>query len=71
MNTQNTIRAWKDADFRESLNEAELMAMPANPAGLNELNDSDLDVANGGTISSVVVLTTLIYISYKKCGGEG
>jgi mersacidin/lichenicidin family type 2 lantibiotic len=39
-------RAWKDEAYRESLNEEELNALPANPAG--ELCDSELSVVCGG-----------------------
>jgi mersacidin/lichenicidin family type 2 lantibiotic len=42
------IRAWKDEDYRLSLSEAERTALPAHPAGLIELVDSDLDAVAGG-----------------------
>ena len=34
MNTLDTIRAWKDADYRASLSAAELAALPALAARL-------------------------------------
>lgn len=43
------IRAWKDADYRNSLSEAERAALPAHPAGdLVALTDADLGLAVGG-----------------------
>ncbi len=48
MSLQDVIRAWKDEDFRLSLSAAELAQLPANPAGLIELEDADLEAAAGG-----------------------
>ena len=47
MNTQNLkvqeiIRAWKDKNFRDSLNEEQRAQLPANPAGLVEIDDEQL-----------------------------
>jgi mersacidin/lichenicidin family type 2 lantibiotic len=41
------IRAWKDADFRASLDSAEQASL-ASPAGAIELADADLGDAAGG-----------------------
>jgi mersacidin/lichenicidin family type 2 lantibiotic len=43
MSHRDIIRAWKDAEFRSSLSEAERAMLPANPAGAIELADSELD----------------------------
>ncbi len=43
MSHQDIIRAWKSAEFRSSLSEAERAMMPAHPAGVLELADSELD----------------------------
>ena len=40
----NTIRAWKDEQYRLSLSEAERAQMPAHPAGIIELRDPELGV---------------------------
>jgi mersacidin/lichenicidin family type 2 lantibiotic len=48
MASSNLVRAWKDEDYRLSLSEAELAALPANPAGSLELTDADLDLVDGG-----------------------
>jgi mersacidin/lichenicidin family type 2 lantibiotic len=48
MNAFDIIRAWKDEAYRASLSAAQLAAMPANPAGMIELAETDLDVVVGG-----------------------
>jgi mersacidin/lichenicidin family type 2 lantibiotic len=52
MSNINIIRAWKDADYRNSLSEAERAALPANPAGIIELTDAELCGASGGQLAS-------------------
>lgn len=44
----DVIRAWKDAEYRESLSSSELAALPENPAGPMELLDDELDSVAGG-----------------------
>lgn len=36
------IRAWKDEEYRASLSDAERALLPANPAGLIELDDEQM-----------------------------
>jgi mersacidin/lichenicidin family type 2 lantibiotic len=48
MSKLDVIRAWKDEEYRLSLDETERTLLPANPAGLVELTDADLDQAAGG-----------------------
>jgi mersacidin/lichenicidin family type 2 lantibiotic len=51
MTTNDIIRAWKDQEYRESLSEAERVALPKHPAGEIELSDAELEaVAGGGTV---------------------
>jgi mersacidin/lichenicidin family type 2 lantibiotic len=47
MSELNIIRAWKDAEYRQSLSEAERALLPEHPAGLIELSDVDLIAAGG------------------------
>jgi mersacidin/lichenicidin family type 2 lantibiotic len=42
MSKEMIIRAWKDPSFRATLSEAELAALPANPAGGREFAPSAL-----------------------------
>jgi mersacidin/lichenicidin family type 2 lantibiotic len=48
MNAFDIIRAWKDEAYRASLSAAQLAALPANPAGMVELAETDLDLVVGG-----------------------
>jgi mersacidin/lichenicidin family type 2 lantibiotic len=50
MSTSDIIRAWKDPQFRAGLTGDELALVPANPAGLIELDDAHLDGVAGGRI---------------------
>lgn len=43
------IRAWKDPEYRQTLNEEEQELLPENPAGAIELTDEELDMAAGGS----------------------
>ena len=42
------IRAWKDKNFRDSLSEEQRAQLPANPAGLVEIDDEQLIQVAGG-----------------------
>jgi mersacidin/lichenicidin family type 2 lantibiotic len=57
MNKEQTIRAWKDEDYRLSLSEMELSVLPEHPAGLIELADVETDLVAGGTTSNLTPLT--------------
>jgi len=48
MSVENIIRAWKDAEFRASLSDAERRLLPENPAGLIDLTAAELDAVEGG-----------------------
>ena len=64
MSNINIIRAWKDAEYRNSLSAEELAMIPDNPAGVGELKDEDLaSIVGGNPVSQVVYLS--------NCGGSG
>jgi mersacidin/lichenicidin family type 2 lantibiotic len=44
----DVIRAGKDAEYRLTLSDAERALLPAQPAGLMELTDLQLDQVQGG-----------------------
>jgi mersacidin/lichenicidin family type 2 lantibiotic len=48
LSVQEIIRAWKDKNFRDSLNEEQRAQLPANPAGLVEIDDEQLVQVTGG-----------------------
>jgi mersacidin/lichenicidin family type 2 lantibiotic len=49
MSKVNIVRAWKDAEYRQALSEAERALLPQHPAGIVELSDDDLAYTAGGT----------------------
>ena len=78
MHDHATIRAWKDADYRQMLS-AEDAADAQSPAGTIELDDGDLgDVAGGtaavtqtticGTSLGCVTVITLALSKNISCG---
>ena len=44
----DTIRAWKDETYRQSLSNEQISTLPTNPAGELELSNTDLESINGG-----------------------
>ena len=47
MSTIDVIRAWKDPEYRNSLSADQRALLPDHPAGLIELDDSELDQVAG------------------------
>jgi len=45
------IRAWKDSDYRETLDARELASLPASPIGNVELSDEQLGEIAGGDMA--------------------
>ncbi|GER89540.1 hypothetical protein KDW_37020 [Dictyobacter vulcani] len=56
--TIDITRAWKDAQYRDSLTSEQLAQIPANPVGSFELNDGDLANINGATSIGTPVAST-------------
>jgi len=52
LSVNEIIRAWKDKKFRDSLNEEQQAQLPANPAGLVEIDDAQLVQVAGGAINT-------------------
>lgn len=47
MKELDVIRAWKDEEYRTTLTDAELLALPAHPSGIIELPESELGAVAG------------------------
>jgi mersacidin/lichenicidin family type 2 lantibiotic len=47
MGSVDLVRAWKDAEYRQSLTKEERAVLPENPAGLHELSEAELGEAAG------------------------
>lgn len=68
MKKVDVIRAWKDAEYRESLTEEERAALPENPVGELPLEDAQLRAINGGMRMQEPDRTTQsAYCSIKWC----
>ncbi|MBI5928041.1 MAG: mersacidin/lichenicidin family type 2 lantibiotic [Chloroflexi bacterium] len=57
MSNIDIVRAWKDAEYRNTLTAEERASLPENPAGLVELDDNDLGNVDGGTVDVSAVLS--------------
>lgn len=44
----DVVRAWKDASYRNSLSDAQRAALPANPAGMVDVDALELGTIDGG-----------------------
>jgi mersacidin/lichenicidin family type 2 lantibiotic len=49
MIVKNIVRAWRDPMFRTTLGAEELAQVPANPAGMIELDGTALDLVAGAS----------------------
>ena len=70
MNNVDIVRAWKDADFRASLDGEDLSHLPENPAGVSELSDEDLQTVAGGTtwLCAITFFCVTYALSCMGCG---
>jgi mersacidin/lichenicidin family type 2 lantibiotic len=59
----DVVRAWKDEAYCQSLNDEQLHALPANPAGELELSDDQLEAIFGGGHS--VGIATAAYTKHE------
>jgi mersacidin/lichenicidin family type 2 lantibiotic len=44
----DVIRAWKDEQYRASLTEEQRASLPANPVGMIDVSDAELEDVVGG-----------------------
>ena len=56
MKAKDTIRAWKDEEYRASLSSADLASLEESPVGAVELDDEDLAMVGGGKTESFLSL---------------
>ncbi|MTJ06761.1 MULTISPECIES: mersacidin/lichenicidin family type 2 lantibiotic [unclassified Anabaena] len=69
MSNLDIIRAWKDEEYRHSLSAEQQEQLPANPAGLVELNDEDMSSVSGGCTTCGDPFHTL-WVGCKPIGAE-
>lgn len=61
MSNDEIIRAWKDEEYRNSLNAERKAQLPENPAGIADLTDEELNEVIGG-------LTIPALTKFLRCG---
>jgi mersacidin/lichenicidin family type 2 lantibiotic len=57
MSIEESIRAWKDEAYRNSLTSEQREQLLPNPAGVMEIEDEALEEAAGGLPSTIVLCT--------------
>jgi mersacidin/lichenicidin family type 2 lantibiotic len=48
INKLDVVRAWKDEEYFNSLTEEQRSQLPANPAGMIDVSDEDMESVIGG-----------------------
>lgn len=72
MSVTDTIRAWKDKSYRNSLSAEQKAAMPENPAGLVELpEDVVQSVSGGGKAFQLIQAPTAFFSGSWLCNCKG
>jgi mersacidin/lichenicidin family type 2 lantibiotic len=72
MSNNETIRAWKDEDFRNSLSDEQRSQLQENPAGMIELTEADMESLGGGRKESKKgICRTVGVTGGKKCSKKG
>lgn len=57
MSLNHIIEAWRDEEYRETLDSEARSLLPENPAGELELTEADLAEVGGGSVSITVTVT--------------
>jgi mersacidin/lichenicidin family type 2 lantibiotic len=60
VSTEDIIRAWRDEEYRESLNEEQRAALPESPVGPIDLSEEELNGVEGGSDTDVLTAVTAI-----------
>ncbi len=64
---KDIVRAWKDADYRESLSAEDRAALPNHPAGLVDLSDAELESVLGAAFDLEPHLTPGTATGWQRC----
>ena len=67
---KDVIRAWKDADYRESLSAEDRAALPNHPSGLVDLSDAELELVRGA-IEAAPHQTNVAATHWGPCTNHG
>jgi mersacidin/lichenicidin family type 2 lantibiotic len=61
----DAIKAWKDVDYRDSLTDEQLAAVPPHPGGLVSLDLGELSIHGGAKTGNFLCFT--ITVSLEVC----
>ncbi len=67
MNIQQIVRAWRDGEYRDSLNSETLASLPDSPVGEIELNDGDLSEVIGESDTVTISVAITVGVSAVLC----
>ncbi|MER5318683.1 mersacidin/lichenicidin family type 2 lantibiotic [Streptosporangium roseum] len=68
----NSVKAWKDPEYRASLSSADLARIPANPAGPVTLSNRELETVAGATsgiCAGAGLTVAIITMTFTVCSG--
>lgn len=72
MSNYDVIKAWKNPGYRNSLSAEQFAAMPANPAGTIEVDDSTIGHLAGAAAPQTSLCETKIACTmFKECSNLG
>jgi mersacidin/lichenicidin family type 2 lantibiotic len=60
MSIEHVIRAWRDEEYRESLNAEQSAVLPESPIGAIDLSERELAEAEGGMRTSYSPVSSFI-----------
>ena len=60
VSTEDIINAWRDEEYRDSLDEELRAALPESPVGAIDLSEEELEGVEGGTDTDVLTAVTAI-----------
>jgi mersacidin/lichenicidin family type 2 lantibiotic len=74
LSTEDIINAWRDEEYRESLDDEQRAVLPESPIGPIDLSEAELEDVEGGSSALTPILSAAtIAFSIKLCVsiGEG
>lgn len=67
MTNEEIIRAWTDEEYRRGLSAGERALIPANPVGIIELSDTELDFVAGAARKQCVTVNNTCTTKGEAC----
>lgn len=70
MSNIDVIRAWKDEKYRNSLSKEQRSLLPANPAGMIDLTESEMEAIAGGVAAKLFAGGQPVALMTSTANGE-